>query len=83
MERDNALQAEGVPEVFEGWGAPAYGHHLWNIPKKLYRVENCATVENIIENQIMIFGIQWLMAERSQLGKLGDALEKVMNAFRA
>ena len=77
-----ALQAEGVPEVFEGWGAPAYRQRLWNVPSDRYRVASAKTVEEIIDRKIILFAIQWLMSDVATLDKLGAAMTKVMTAYR-
>ncbi len=76
-----ALQAEGVPEVFAGWGAPVYGQKLWNIPARDYRIHSGATIEAIINHRIMLFSLMWLMAGESALNRLVEALAKVMKEY--
>ncbi|MPM74859.1 hypothetical protein SDC9_121848 [bioreactor metagenome] len=76
-----ALQAEGVPEVFAGWGAPVYGQKLWNIPPRDYRIHSGATIEAIINHRIMLFSLMWLMAGEPALHRLVEALAKVMKEY--
>ncbi|MFA6931235.1 MAG: DegT/DnrJ/EryC1/StrS family aminotransferase [Lentisphaeria bacterium] len=76
-----ALQAEGVPEVFAGWGAPVYKHKLWNVDSAKYRVDSCAITEDIIYHQVMLFSLMWLMAPRADQEKLCNTLEKVMKEY--
>lgn len=76
-----ALQAEGVPEVFPGWGAPVHKHRLWNVEASKYRISGCEVAEDIIRNRVILFALMWLMASRSDQEKLGDAMEKVMKEY--
>jgi len=76
-----ALNAEGAPEIFAGWGNPVYKHQLWNRPANSYRVASCAVAEDIIYNHIILLGIQWLISDRSVLEKLVEAFRKVMKEY--
>ncbi|MDD3695441.1 MAG: DegT/DnrJ/EryC1/StrS family aminotransferase [Lentisphaeria bacterium] len=73
-----ALQAEGVPEVFAGWAAPAYAHKLWNISADRYRVHSCEVAERLSQKQVVLFALMWLMASRPEQEQLCGAIEKVM-----
>ena len=76
-----AINAEGANEVFGGWGAVTYEQNLWNVAPEKYRVESHEVVRDIIQNRIILLGIQWLMSDRAALDKLVDAFAKVMKAY--
>ena len=76
-----ALNAEGADCLFAGWGAVAYKQRLWNVSPERYRAESFETVENIIQNKIMLADIHWLNGERSLCEKLVEAFRKVMGEY--
>ncbi|MBO5667945.1 MAG: DegT/DnrJ/EryC1/StrS family aminotransferase [Lentisphaeria bacterium] len=76
-----AVNAEGANEVFGGWGAVTYEQNLWNVSPEKYRVASAATVREIIQNRIILLGIQWLMSDRTALDKLVEAFTKVMKVY--
>ncbi len=76
-----AVNAEGAPEVFAGWGAPAYGQALWNVAPERYRVASSEVIESIIAERIVLLGIQWLMSDRATLDRLVEAFAKVMREY--
>ena len=76
-----ALNAEGVDALFAGWGAVAYKQRLWNASPARYRVESFETVENVIQNKIMLADIRWLNGERSLCEKFVEAFRKVMGEY--
>ncbi len=76
-----AVNAEGAPEVFAGWGAPVYKHKLWNVPASGYRVHSSERAEEIISNRICLMGIQWLMSDKPTLDLLIEAFRKVMKEY--
>lgn len=76
-----ALNAEGLIEVFAGWGAATFRQRLWNVSADRYRVASSAVVEDIIANRIILADIRWLMAERSILEQFVEAFRKVMKEY--
>lgn len=76
-----AVNAEGVPEVFAGWGAVAYKHRLWNAAPDRYRVSSCEVAEDIIHNKVILADIRWFNGERSLCEKLVEAFRKVMKEY--
>ena len=76
-----AVNAEGAAEVFAGWGAVTYKQRLWNVSPDRYRVESFRTVEEIIQNRIVLADIRWLTGPRSRCEKLVEAFRKVMQEY--
>ena len=76
-----AVNAEGAVEVFAGWGAVTYKQRLWNVSPDRYRVESFRTVEEIIQNRIVLADIRWLNGPRSRCEKLVEAFRKVMQEY--
>lgn len=76
-----AVNAEGAPEVFAGWGQPTFKQRLWNIAPEKFRVESKDVVEDIIYNRIVLLGIQWLMGSRENIDRLVEAFAKVMKEY--
>ena len=58
-----------------------YKQRLWNVSPERYRVESFETVEDIIQNKIMLADIRWLNGERSLCEKLVEAFRKVMAEY--
>ncbi len=76
-----AVNAEGAPEIFAGWGEPTFRQKLWQVSPDRYRVESSKVVEDIIYNKIILADIRWLMADRSVCEKLVEAFRKVMKEY--
>ena len=76
-----AINAEGAPEVFEGWGAIACKQRLWNVSPDRYKLHSFETVENIINKRIILAGIQWLEGGQTLCEKLVETFAKVMEEY--
>ena len=76
-----ALNAEGLIEVFAGWGAPTFRQKLWNVSADQYRVESSAVVEDIIANRIILADIRCLMSKPETLELFVEAFRKVMKEY--
>ncbi len=77
-----ALKAEGVLGFNRGWGNVMYRQRLWSVPENLYRIESNQVAEKVVYKQLLIAGLNWLMAEKSELDKFVEATAKVMDAYR-
>ncbi|MBO5724641.1 MAG: DegT/DnrJ/EryC1/StrS family aminotransferase, partial [Lentisphaeria bacterium] len=76
-----AVNAEGVTQVFAGWGEPAFRQRLFKVSPERYRVASSSVVEEIIHNRIILAGIQWLDGDRSLCEKFVEAFRKVMGEY--
>ena len=77
-----ALKAEGVLGFNRGWGNVMYRQRLWSVPENMYRIESNQVAEQIVYKQLLIAGLNWLMAEKTELDRFVEAVAKVMDAYR-
>ena len=77
-----ALKAEGVLGFNRGWGNVMYRQRLWSVPENMYRIESNQVAEQIVYKQLLIAGLNWLMAEKTELDRFAEAVAKVMDAYR-
>ena len=77
-----ALKAEGLGSLNRGWGAPMYRQRLWSIPESMYRIESNKVAEQIVSKQLLVSGLNWLMAGKDDLDRYAEAVAKVMDAYR-
>ena len=79
-----ALKAEGVTGIGPTWGGrPIYDQRLWNVPKRLYRIESSDVAERVLRKQQLAINFDWLMTKRADLDRLAEAFDRVMSAYRA
>ncbi len=77
-----ALLAEGCG-AGPMWGRAVFEHPLWNVPKKLCRVESSSTAVDFIHNRELAVGASWLMSGQEPMERFASAVAKVMSAYGA
>jgi len=77
-----AIKAEGLPGLGRSWGAPMYRQRLWTVPENMYRIASNEVAEKIVYKQMLVCGLNWLMAEKADLDRFAEAVAKVMDAYR-
>ncbi len=77
-----AIKAEGLPGLGRSWGATMYRQRLWTIPENMYRIASNEVAEKLVSKQMLVCGLNWLMAEKADLDRFAEAVAKVMDAYR-
>ena len=75
-----AVRAEGVL-LHECWGAPLYAGAMWNVPEDKYLHFPTPHSDDVMYNRIMMVQNTVLLADRENLAKTAEAMDKVMRHY--
>ena len=75
-----ALHAEGIT-VGTGWAGVMYKQRLWSVPENMYRIVSCKVAEHIVDNELLVHSLQWLMMPQEDLEKMVEGYKKVFAEY--
>ena len=77
----DALRAEGV-NIGIGWhGGVMYRQKLWSVPENMYRIASNENAERLVQNELLVSDLNWLMLSEEDTELYCQAFEKVMAAY--
>ena len=71
---------EGIT-VGTGWAGVMYKQRLWSVPENMYRIVSCKVAEHIVDNELLVHSLQWLMMPQEDLEKMVEGYKKVFAEY--
>ena len=58
-----------------------YRQKLWSVPESMYRIASNENAERLVQNELLVSDLNWLMLSEEDTELYCQAFEKVMAAY--